>query len=87
LPTPLGLKFFELRNQEYRLSEAKIPKYTLEEYRKFIREAAPYISLIAGRKIKAAEADSMNDEELTRLALVIDERVAGLKKDLPFAGD
>jgi hypothetical protein len=68
------------------LSE-KSPKYTLEEYRKFIREAAPYISLVAGRKIKPAEAESMSDDELTKLALIIDERVSALKKNLPFGGN
>lgn len=67
------------------MSESR-PKYSLDEYRKFIREAAPYISLIAGRRIRPTEADTMTDEEITRLALQIDERVDNLKKNLPHHG-
>ncbi len=61
----------------------KKPRYSLFEYRKFIREAAPFISLIAGRRIRPSEADTMSDEALTELALRIDARVDDLKKAGP----
>jgi hypothetical protein len=56
------------------------PRYSLEKYRQFIRDAAPYVSIVAGRKIRAAEADTITDEELTLLALLIDSRVSDLSK-------
>ena len=58
----------------------RTPRYHLDEYRKFIREAAPYVSIIAGRRIRATEADQISDEDLIRLALLIDERADSLKK-------
>ena len=59
------------------------PKYTLDEYRKFIREAAPYVSIVAGRKLGPEDADRMSDEELTKLALALDQRAEELKKNDP----
>lgn len=59
------------------------PKYELDAYRKFIRDAAPFISLVAGRRIKASEADTMSDEDLTKLAIQIDLRVEDLNKTSP----
>lgn len=55
------------------------PRFALEAYRKFIREASPYISVIAGRRVKPADADTMTDEQVTALALVIDSRIKDLK--------
>ena len=55
------------------------PRFELDIYRQFIREASSYVSLIAGRRIKPAEADLMSDNDLTELALKIDERVATMK--------
>lgn len=63
------------------------PRYSLDEYRKFIREAAPYISLIAGRRIRASEADTMSDEAVEKLALLIDSRVDDLKKNSSLPSD
>jgi hypothetical protein len=59
------------------------PKYDLETYRKFIRDAAPYVSLIAGRRIHPSQADLMPENELIRLALLIDQRVGDLDKQNP----
>jgi len=59
------------------------PRYSLEEYRKFIREAAPYMSLIAGRRIRPSEAETMTDEEVEKLALIVDSRVDDLNKRQP----
>ena len=56
------------------------PKYPLDVYRAFIRDAAPYVSLVAGRRISAAEADVLSEQELKRLAVIIDERVDDLNK-------
>ena len=55
------------------------PKYDLERYRAFIREASPYVSLILGRKIHPEDADRLTDLELVAIALRIDERTDALK--------
>jgi hypothetical protein len=59
------------------------PRYELSVYRKFIRDAAPYVSLIAGRRIRASEAETLSDAELRELALAIDARVDDLNKTPP----
>jgi hypothetical protein len=56
------------------------PKYELQRYRDFIREAVPYVSLIIGRRMSAAEAALLTDDEITKIALVIDSRVGDLNK-------
>ncbi len=56
------------------------PKFPLDVYRAFIRDAAAYVSLVVGRKISAAEADVMSEEELKRIAVIIDSRVDDLTK-------
>lgn len=58
---------------------SRAPRYHLDAYRKFIREASPYISVIAGRRVKPSEAESMSDQQVTEIALLIDDRVAELK--------
>ena len=58
---------------------AKKPKYALETYRRFIREATSYVSLIVGRKMQASEADTIEEIELFALALQIDARVDDIK--------
>lgn len=55
------------------------PKYELSRYRQFIREAAPYVSLIVGRRLSAVEADLLSDEQIRQIAIKIDERVKDLK--------
>jgi len=70
-----------------KLTPDRRPRYALEEYRKFIREASPYISLIAGRRIRPGEADTMSDEAVEKLALLIDARVDDLKKNSPLPDD
>ena len=55
------------------------PKFELSHYRKFIREAAPYVSLIAGRRISAVEADTLTDEQIRDIAHLVDSRVQDLK--------
>ncbi len=55
------------------------PRYDLEIYRQFIRDAAPYVSVVIGRRIKAGEANLMTDDELVKIALIIDSRVKELK--------
>ncbi len=55
------------------------PKFELKVYRDFIREAAPYVSLIVGKRLTAADADKISDADLSQLALKIDERVTDLK--------
>lgn len=67
-----------LKNSDDELSSGRQPRFHLDAYRKFIREATPYVSLIAGRRMKANEAESMSNQELTKLALLIDDRVADL---------
>ena len=59
--------------------ELKKPRYDLEIYRKFIREAAPYVSIIIGRKLQPEEADTLSEDELVDLAVRIDSRVDDLK--------
>jgi len=56
-----------------------VPKYDLEVYRQFIRDASPYVSVILGRKLKAQDADTLNNEELSEIAMKIDNRVDDLK--------
>jgi hypothetical protein len=55
------------------------PRYELSKYREFIRDAAPYVSLIVGRRISAVEADLMTDDQIREIAVKIDERVKDLK--------
>jgi hypothetical protein len=57
-------------------------KFELEVYRQFIRDAAPFVSLVAGRKIRAEDAEKFTDEEMSILALRIDERAAALNKNI-----
>jgi hypothetical protein len=56
------------------------PRFELEAYRKFIRDASPYISVIAGRRVKPTEAETMTNAQVTELALILDSRVKDLKK-------
>lgn len=56
------------------------PKYELDEYRKFIREAWPYVSIVARRKIRPEDADRLRDDEIREIALLIDERAEELRK-------
>ena len=56
------------------------PKFPLDVYRAFIRDAAAYVSLVVGRKISPAEADVMSEEELKRIAVLIDSRVDDLHR-------
>jgi hypothetical protein len=60
---------------------SKKPRYELAQYRQFIRDAAPYVSLVVGRKIRALDADKLKVQELTEIALLIDERVQDLNKN------
>ena len=55
------------------------PKFELSHYRQFIRDAAPYVSLIAGRRVSAVEADTLTDEQIKDIAHLIDSRVQDLK--------
>lgn len=57
------------------------PVYELSHYRQFVRDAASYVSLIAGRRISSVEADTMTDEQVKDLALLIDSRVKDLKQN------
>jgi hypothetical protein len=59
---------------------AEKPKYELQKYRDFIREAGPYVSLIIGRRLKAADAALLTDAEIAKIALLIDSRVGDLNK-------
>ncbi len=61
------------------MSKAK-PKFELAEYRQFIRDAWSYVSIVAGRKLRAEDADRLSDEEIREIALLIDERAEELKK-------
>ncbi len=61
------------------MDEQKKPKYDLQIYRKFIREASPYVSVIVGRKVSPEEAETMTEDEIWDLALRIDSRVDDLK--------
>jgi hypothetical protein len=58
------------------------PKFELAEYRKFIRDAAPFVSLVLGRKIKPAEADLLSDTEMLVIAEKIDLRVKDLNANI-----
>ena len=58
------------------------PNFDLSAYRKFIREAAPFVSLVIGRKVKAAEADVLSDEALVEIAEKIDARVKDLNTQI-----
>ncbi|RYZ74425.1 MAG: hypothetical protein EOP05_09235 [Proteobacteria bacterium] len=58
------------------------PKFELAEYRKFIREAAPFVSLVLGRKLKPAEADLLSDTEMVVIAEKIDKRVKDLNANI-----
>lgn len=58
------------------------PQYELSQYRQFIRDAAPFVSLIAGRRISAVEADLLSDDQIRTLALQIDQRVKDLKANM-----
>ena len=68
------------------------PNFDLSAYRQFIREAAPFVSLVIGRKVKAAEADLLSDEAMLEVAEKVDSRVkdlnvqieAGKKNGFPF---
>jgi hypothetical protein len=55
------------------------PRFELSKYRDFIREAAPYVSLIVGRRISATEADLLTDDQIKAIAVKIDARVKDLK--------
>ena len=68
---------------DQREEDPKTPRYELSQYRQFIRDAAPFVSLIAGRRISKAEAELLTDEQMTALALMIDKRVDDLKGRLP----
>lgn len=59
---------------------AREPRYDLSVYRNFIREAAPYVSLVIGRRILASQAETLSEAELKAIALVIDSRVDDLAK-------
>lgn len=58
------------------------PKYDLATYRQFIRDAAPFVSIVIGRKIKSAESDLLSDDEMIAIAEKIDARVSDLNKDI-----
>jgi len=60
------------------------PRYDLETYRQFIRDAAPYVSIVLGRRIQPSEANTLTDEEMVKIALLIDSRVKDLKPQKPF---
>lgn len=54
---------------------AQNPKFPLEKYRQFIREAAPYVSIVIGRVIRGHEADTLSDEEIRHIAILVDQKV------------
>jgi hypothetical protein len=58
------------------------PKYDLPTYRKFIRDAAPFVSLVIGRKIHANESDLLSDEALLAIAEKIDVRVKDINASI-----
>ena len=58
------------------------PNFPLADYRKFIRDAAPFVSLVLGRKVKAAEADLLSDTEMLDIAEKIDKRVKDLNANI-----
>lgn len=55
------------------------PRYELEVYRQFIRDAAPYVSVVIGRRLQAADGNLLTDDEISKIAVIIDERVKDLK--------
>ena len=59
------------------------PKYELERYRQFIRDAAPYVSILLGQRIQPTDADKLTDEQITAIGLLIDDRADDLKKAPP----
>lgn len=59
------------------------PRYEIARYREFIRDAAPYVSLIVGRRIAAVEADLLTDDQIREIAVKIDSRVKDMKKEQP----
>lgn len=69
-----------LGNHQF-MSPRTRPKHALDEYRKFIREAAPYVSVVMGRRIEALDADRFSDDEIETIAIVIDGRAEALKKE------
>lgn len=58
------------------------PKYDLATYRKFIRDAAPFVSLVIGRKLKSSEADLLSDEAMVEIAEKIDVRVKDINTSI-----
>lgn len=58
------------------------PKYDLPTYRKFIHDAAPFVSLVIGRKIHANESNLLSDEALLAIAEKIDLRVKDIKTSI-----
>ena len=64
----------EKENQNY------TPRYELSSYRQFIRDAAPYVSIVAGRRIRPTDAETIPESELLVLAKLIDARAEDLKK-------
>ncbi len=61
---------------------AYVPKFDLASYRKFIRDAAPFVSLVIGRKIKASEGDLLSDEAMIEIAEKIDLRVKDINASI-----
>lgn len=55
------------------------PRFELEVYRQFIRDAAPYVSVVLGRRLSAADGNLLTDAEIAKIAVLIDERVKDLK--------
>ena len=58
------------------------PKFELAAYRKFVREAASFVSIIIGRKINASEGDLLSDDEMVKIAEKIDVRVQDLNSSI-----
>lgn len=58
------------------------PKYDIATYRKFIKDAAPFVSLVIGRKIHASESDLLSDEAMIAVAEKIDARVKDLNASI-----
>lgn len=70
----------EIKHMKTEKPDRKKPKFELEVYRQFIREASPYVSLVVGRKIHSADANLMTDDQITALAVILDSRISDLKK-------
>lgn len=79
LPSVDAIVYADRRGGGEMRDEPKKPRYDLDTYRKFIREATPYVSIVAGRRLRPDDADRMSEQELTRLALLLDERADALK--------